>query len=122
MILLIDNYDSFSYNLFQLVGEINPDIRVIRNDAYTVEEMKEKTKNKQHVDIQRYKGLGEMNADQLAETTMNPGTRTLIRVTIEDAALVERRVSVLMGDAVEPRKDWIEKNVVFSLEDDYKIS
>ena len=90
--------------------------------AYSIEEMKEKTKNKQHVDIQRYKGLGEMNADQLAETTMNPGTRTLIRVTIEDAALVERRVSVLMGDAVEPRKDWIEKNVVFSLEDDYKIS
>ena len=62
-----------------------------------------------------------MNADQLAETTMNPGTRSLIRVTIEDAQLAEKRVSVLMGDNVEPRKEWIEENVVFSLEDDFKI-
>ena len=62
-----------------------------------------------------------MNAEQLAETTMNPGTRSLIRVTIEDAALVEKRVSVLMGDVVEPRKAWIEQNVIFSLEDDYDI-
>ena len=90
------------------------------NYAYSIEEMKEITKDKK-CEIQRYKGLGEMNAEQLAETTMNPETRTLIRVTIEDAALVERRVSVLMGDAVEPRKDWIEKNVIFSLEDDYEI-
>ena len=52
---------------------------------------------------------------------MNPGTRTLIRVTIEDAALVEKRVSVLMGDVVEPRKAWIEQNVIFSLEDDFDI-
>ena len=88
--------------------------------AYSIEEMKEKTKDKK-CEIQRYKGLGEMNAEQLAETTMNPGTRTLIRVTIEDAALVEKRVSVLMGDIVEPRKAWIEQNVIFSLEDDYEI-
>ncbi|MBQ7105408.1 MAG: DNA topoisomerase IV subunit B [Bacilli bacterium] len=88
--------------------------------AYSIEEMKEKTKDKK-CEIQRYKGLGEMNAEQLAETTMNPGTRSLIRVTIEDAALVEKRVSVLMGDVVEPRKAWIEQNVIFSLEDDYDI-
>ena len=89
--------------------------------AYTIEEMQEKSKGKK-CEIQRYKGLGEMNADQLADTTMNPSTRKLIRVKIDDALLAEKRVSVLMGDNVEPRKEWIEENVVFSLEDDYKIN
>ena len=71
--------------------------------------------------VQRYKGLGEMNASQLWETTMDPMTRSLIKVNISDALLAEKRVSVLMGDKVEPRKEWIDENVEFSLEDSYKI-
>ena len=90
--------------------------------VYSDEELKEVTNGRKPEDLQRYKGLGEMDASQLWETTMNPATRTLIRVNLTDAVLAEKRVSVLMGEKVEPRKIWIEENVEFSLEDDYKIN
>ena len=62
-----------------------------------------------------------MYADQLWDTTMCPETRTLIQVSIEDAVLTEKRVSVLMGDKANLRRDWIEENVSFTLEDDYQV-
>ena len=89
--------------------------------AYSDEELKELTKNRKTEDLQRYKGLGEMDANQLWETTMDPLKRSLIKVKITDVALAEKRVSILMGDKVEPRKEWIEENVDFTLEDNYEI-
>ena len=90
--------------------------------AYSDEELdKIKAQNPGRCSIQRYKGLGEMNAEQLWETTMNPETRSLIRVNINDAALAEKRVNVLMGDKVDPRKEWIDENVEFTMEDDYRV-
>ncbi len=90
--------------------------------CYTDDELDELRKKLGKIEVQRYKGLGEMNASQLWETTMDPETRTLIQVGINDGALAERRVSVLMGEKAEPRKRWIENNISFTLEDNFKVA
>ena len=93
-----------------------------RTYFWTNEELKEFIKGKTSgYEVKRFKGLGEMDPDQLEETTMNAEKRTLIRINITDALLAEKRVNVLMGDAVEPRKEWINENIDFTLEDDFKI-
>lgn len=87
--------------------------------AWDDHEMKKiTTQFKSNYMVQRYKGLGEMNAEELWETTMNPETRTLVKITMENVAQAERRVTTLMGDKVAPRRKWIEENVAFGLEEE----
>lgn len=98
------------YKMTKKSGKLET-IRYAWSDEQLQNYMKEFGKG---VELQRYKGLGEMNPDQLWETTMNPESRTLLQVGIEDAAKAERRVSTLMGDKVDPRKRWIIENVDFT--------
>ncbi|SDK49046.1 DNA topoisomerase IV subunit B [Lacicoccus qingdaonensis] len=106
--------------LFQLKKKIRKkeDVRYV----WTEEEL-EKVQEEMggNIELQRYKGLGEMMAEQLWETTMNPETRTLVQVSIDDEALSLKRVTTLMGDNVELRRKWIESNVSFTLEDQNSI-
>ena len=71
-------------------------------------------------EVQRYKGLGEMSPTQLWNTTMDPQNRNLLRVEISDFVIADRRLSVLMGDKPNLRREWIEENVNFTLEDSFK--
>lgn len=98
------------YKLTRKSGKLET-VRYAWSDEELANYLKEFGKN---FELQRYKGLGEMNPDQLWETTMNPESRTLLQVQIEDAAKAERRVSTLMGDKVDPRKRWIVENVDFT--------
>lgn len=90
--------------------------------CYTDQELEMYRNQLGKIEVQRYKGLGEMNATQLWETTMDPATRSLIQVGIQDGVLAERRVVTLMGDKPELRKRWIEDNIRFTLEDEYKVN
>ncbi|MCC3380995.1 DNA topoisomerase IV subunit B [Paenibacillus farraposensis] len=98
------------YKITRKSGKLET-VRYAWNDEQLENYLKEFGRN---FELQRYKGLGEMNPEQLWETTMNPESRTLLRVQIEDAAKAERRVSTLMGDKVDPRKRWIVENVDFT--------
>ena len=89
--------------------------------AFNDEELEEIRQEHGKVDVQRYKGLGEMNPGQLWETTMNPDTRTLIQVAIDDNIATDRKFNILMGDKVDIRREWIEDNVSFTLEDSYQL-
>ncbi|MFH0767713.1 MAG: DNA topoisomerase IV subunit B [Bacillota bacterium] len=88
--------------------------------AWTDEELKALIDDSPY-NLQRYKGLGEMNAIQLWDTTMNPESRSLIQVCIEDLGASDKRISILMGDDVAPRRAWIEDNVDFEISDDFDL-
>lgn len=86
---------------------------------WTTDELEEIKKTNSNIEVQRYKGLGEMNSNQLWETTMDPETRSLVKVSAEDAEAANKIIEILMGQDASIRREWIEENVIFSLEDHF---
>lgn len=103
-----------------LYGVMKNKQRVYLYSDEELNELREEIGDK--LDIQRYKGLGEMDADQLWDTTMDPAKRTLIQVSIDDALICEKRISVLMGNNAEARRKWIDDHIDFTLEEDYRVN
>lgn len=103
--------------LYMVYKKSDPKKFIYAWDNVSLEEAK--TKIGAGYGIKRYKGLGEMNADQLAATTMNKATRQLLRVRIDDPLVVEKRISVLMGNDASQRRTWIEENVKFNEKDNF---
>lgn len=108
--LKFDQYMVSNGALFDLLEEGNK-----TTEFHTLRELIDavRTNGRKGVEVQRYKGLGEMNADQLWETTMNPATRTLVRVTLPDAIAADHMFSMLMGEEVEPRRIFIEQHALY---------
>ena len=88
--------------------------------AYDDKELRRLTAGKKNYTIQRYKGLGEMNPEQLWETTMDPAHRKLMRVTLEDAAREDEIITILMGDKVDPRREYIISHAEFNKQDSFE--
>jgi DNA gyrase/topoisomerase IV subunit B len=112
--------EDYSEQSFRAKGFESVYKKDVEEYAYDDNELKEKIeKVGRGYQIQRYKGLGEMNPEQLWETTMNPKTRLLMRVTLEDAAKTEELISTLLGDALQERKAYIQKYADFDKKDDF---
>jgi len=89
--------------------------------CYTDEELQEVTKDLKNYNLQRYKGLGEMNPEQLWDTTMDPAKRSLIRVSVDDAVRADQIITTWMGDDSKNRKEYIQQNANFNKVEDFEL-